>query len=187
MEIILLRHGKPKVDLKGSLSAEGFKHLVFEYARSGIQDTPPKNLSNLFKSHYAVCSDLLRSVESAKRLGLKKIRISDAIFKETDIPYFDKSFLKLPVYVWVLLSRLLWLFGFSKNGESISQAKARSKQAAKKLIEITQENKKTIVVGHGLMNHLIGSQLKKEGWKASGKTGKNYWEFRKYTLSIIEP
>ena len=47
MEIILLRHGKPNVELKGNLNARGFKLLAVEYARSGIQDRPPEQLKNV--------------------------------------------------------------------------------------------------------------------------------------------
>ena len=43
-----------------------------------------------------------------------------------------------------------------------------------------------MVVGHGLINQLIGKQLEKEGWQASQRIDKSYWEFRKYTMSNFE-
>lgn len=183
MEIILLRHGKPKIDLKGNLNAAEFRQLAVEYAQSGIQDTPPEKLNKRFKSHYVVCSDLERSQQSAKSLGFKQVHLTDGLFTETNIPHFDKNFYKLPVTVWLILLRVMWLFGFEKNGESFAQAKKRSKQAAEKLIMLAQENEKVIVVGHGLINRLIANQLQKNGWQASGKTGKKYWEFGKYTFN----
>lgn len=186
MEIILLRHGKPNVELKGHLNAKEFKQLAVEYAQSGIQDIPSERLKKLFNYHYVVCSNLSRSTESAEKLNLKKIHVSDALFRETDIPHFDKSFFSLPVTVWLILLRIMWLFGFSKNGESFLQAKDRGKQAAEKLIKLTLDNKKIIVVGHGLINRLIEKQLQKKGWRASKRSGKSYWEFRKYTKSHFE-
>lgn len=183
MEIILLRHGKPKVDLSGYLSVCELKQLIKAYEKSSIQDSPSKQLINHFKSYFIVCSDLNRSLESAKKLGFKKIHLSDDLFRETDIPFFNKNFIKLPVSIWVILLRILWLFGFSKNGESFSQSKIRSKDAAEKLIELAQKNKKILVVGHGLMNRLIGRQLEKEGWQGTKKKGKGYWEQRRYTFS----
>ena len=183
MEIILLRHGKPDVKLIGYLNANEFKQLVNTYAQSGIQDLPTQKLKDDFNAHYVVCSDLLRSIDSAKKLGLKNIHLSEALFRETDIPHFDKSFLKLPVTAWVILFRVMWLFGFKKNGESFSQAKRRSKQAAEKLIMLAEENEKIIVVGHGLTNRLIAKQLRINNWKGSSSPGNKYWEFGVYTIN----
>lgn len=183
MEIVLLRHGKPRVDLKGYLSVKEIKQLIENYAQSGIQDEPDNKLKNKFSNHLVICSDLARSKESAKELGLNSIYLSDSLFKEADLPHFDNDFLKLPVVGWVLLLRILWLFGFKKNGESFLEAKERSKCAAEKLIELTKQNEKIIVVGHGLMNRLIAKQLQKKGWFESGRAGKSYWEFRQYSIS----
>ena len=183
MEIILLRHGKPDIELKGNLNAGKFKQLIAEYSQSGIKDIPSEQLKKCFNCHYVVCSNLVRSTESAEKLNLENIHVSDALFRETEIPHFDKSFFSLPVIVWLILLRIMWLFGFSKNGESFSQAKVRSKQAAEKLTLLAQENEKIIVVGHGLANRLIGKQLRKNGWQTSQRRGKSYWEFRKYTKS----
>lgn len=180
MEIILLRHGKPEVELSGYLSAKQLKQLVYDYAQSGIQDEPTDKLKTSFNNHHVVCSDLVRSIESAKKLNLNTIHVKDALYRELELPHFDKFVLKLPTMYWLILLRVMWLFGFSKNGESLSQAKARSKQAAEELIVLANNNKKVIVVGHGLMNYLIGKSLKRKGWQSSKKAGKRYWEFRAY-------
>jgi len=127
MEIILLRHGKPELDLKGRLNASEIKQLVVAYTQSGIQDSPSETLIKRFNEHHVVCSDLERSIQSAKRFGFKQIHLSDALFKETDIPHFDQSFFKLPTMGWFTLLRIMWLFGFKKNGESFIQAKLHAK------------------------------------------------------------
>ena len=186
MEIVLLRHGKPKVNLKGYLSVKELKQLIEDYARSGIQDRDNNKLKNKFSNHFVICSDLARSMESAKKLGINNIHLSDALFKEADLPHFDNNLLKLPVVGWVVLLRVLWLLGFNKNAESFLQAKERSKCAAEKLIGLAEHNEKIIVVGHGLMNRLIGKQLQKKGWIESERAGKSYWEFRRYRVSRRE-
>ena len=183
MEIVLLRHGKPKVELSGYLSAMELKKLVVDYALSSITDVPIEKLKIRFSNHYIICSDLPRSIESAKKLSLKNIHISDALYRETDIPHYDRFFLKLPATLWLILLRIMWRFGFSQNGESFLKAKNRSKQAAEDLITQAKKNKKIIVVGHGLMNRLIGKELEKKGWCTSERVGKRYWEYRSYTLS----
>lgn len=180
MEIILLRHGKPKVELSGYLSVKELKQLVNDYDKSGIQSSPDKKLKSKFSDHFVICSDLVRSTESAKKLGLNNIHLSDALFREADLPHFENNFLILPVAGWLILLRVLCLLGFKKNGESFLQAKERSKSAAEKIIALAEHNQKIIVVGHGLMNRLIGKQLQKKGWFESERVGKSFWEFRKY-------
>lgn len=180
MEIILLRHGKPEVELTGFLNANQLKQLVHSYLQSGIQDLPAEKIKEHFNTHYVVCSDLPRSIESVKKAGLNKAHLSEALFRETDIPHFDKSFLKLPVTAWLIILRIMWLFGFKKNGESFSEAKNRAKDAAIRLIDLAKENKKVILVGHGLMNRLIAKQLLVNEWQERDKSGKRYWESIKY-------
>ena len=180
MEIILLRHGKPDVELKGHFNASEIKQLVLEYAQSGVQDSPPVNLKDRFNICYVVCSNLPRSVQSANKLGINEIHISDALFKETDIPHFDQGIIKMPAMAWLTVLRVMWLFGFKKNGESLSQAKNRAKHATNKLIALAQENEKVILVGHGLMNRLIAKQLRLKSWQGPSSPGKKYWEFGRY-------
>ena len=180
MEIILLRHGKPIGDLKGNFNACELKQLVVSYAQSSIQDHPDEELKGNYDSHYVVCSDLKRSIQSAKKLGLENIHYSDALFAETNIPHFDKGFIKLPIIIWLISLRLMWLFGFKNNGESFIQAKKRAERATDKLIVLAQENEKVILVGHGLMNRLIAKQLRLKNWQGPPSPGKKYWEFGEY-------
>ena len=180
MEIILLRHGKPGIELNGKIRPVDFKQLVSAYAESGIQDNPPFHLKDRFNSHYVVCSHLQRSMHSANKLGFDEIHISDKLFAETDIPYFEKRAIKLPVIGWLIIFRIMWLFGFHKNGEPFSRAKIRAKQAALKLIELAEENEKVILIGHGVMNRLIARQLRLKNWQGPGSPGRKYWEFGIY-------
>jgi broad specificity phosphatase PhoE len=184
MEIILLRHGKPTVELKGYIDAGELKALVLAYTQSEIQELSSSHelgkVKKIFNSHYVVCSNLSRSLRSAKMIGFEQIHFSDALFNEPNIPHFDKGFIKLPVLVWLIGLRLMWLFGFSKNAESFKQAKFRAEQASNKLIELAQENEKVILVGHGLMNRLIARQLRLKDWLGPASPGKKYWEFGKY-------
>ena len=183
MEIVLLRHGKPEIELKGNVNATGFKQLVVKYEQSGIQDLPPNNLKNRFEGHYVVCSNLERSLQSAKVLGFKQIHLTESLFAETSIPHFDQTLFKVPVMIWLIGLRIMWIFGFNKNGESFLQAKKRSKLAAEKLVLLAQENEKIIVVGHGLINILIGRQLQINGWNRKRAKGKKYWKFISYTIN----
>ena len=180
MEIILLRHGKPTLELKGNMNSSEFKELAVAYAQSGIKDSAPKQLKERFDAHYIVCSDLERSIQSAKSIGVKEIHLIDPLFKESDIPYFEQRFFKLPVTVWLVLYRLMWMFGFSKNGESYAAAKNRAYVAASKLITLAEEHDKVLLVGHGLMNRIIAKRLCVNNWTGPISPGKKYWEFGIY-------
>ncbi len=180
MEIILLRHGKPEVELSGWKSAEEFKQLASAYAQSGIQGHPPSSIFEKFKSHYVVCSNLNRSVKSANIIGYKEIHLEDKIFSESEIPHHDRSIIKIPMTIWLVYLRLRWLFGFSKNGESFLEANKRAELAANKLINLAEENEKVILVGHGLMNRLIARQLRLQNWNGPTSPGKRYWEYGNY-------
>lgn len=180
MEIILLRHGKPNVELSGKISTVDFKQLVTAYAQSGVVDHPPHNLKDRFTSYYVVSSHLPRSIHSAKKLGYKDIHLSDKLFAETDIPFFERNTIKLPVIGWLVLFRIMWIVGFNKNGESFVKAKIRAKEAAKKLITLAEENEKVILIGHGVMNRLIARQLRLNNWKGPASPGRKYWDYGVY-------
>lgn len=181
MEIVLLRHGKPEIELKGHLNGTEIKQLVADYLQSGIKDSPHKSLKNRFNHYFIVCSDLTRSVQTAKKLDVDYIHLSDNLFAEIELPHFDQSKIRMPVTAWLILLRIMWLFGFKKNGESFSKAKVRAKEATNKLITLARENEKVILVGHGLMNRLIANQLRRHKWQGPISPGKNHWQYGRYT------
>ena len=180
MEIILLRHGEPKIKLKGIVNAQEFKQLIEEYAQAGIVYLPPEKFNKQFKSHYVVCSHLERSLQSAHFLNLKKINLIDDLFAESSLPHFDKSKIRLPIIVWLVSLRIMWLFGFSHNGESFVDAKMRAIAAANKLIVLARDHNKLILIGHGLMNRLIARQLKINKWHGPSSPGNKFWTFGVY-------
>lgn len=159
MNIILLRHGKPEVKLKGFLNAAEIKQMVAAYQNSAIQDASPQHLYEKFSHYYVVCSDLPRSLQSADKIGFQRVDYKDSLFSEADLPHFDRGKVSLPVTVWLILLRVMWLFGFKRNGESFKQAKNRAQIAAIKLVTLAEEHENIILVGHGLMNRLIAKRL----------------------------
>lgn len=121
-----------------------------------------------------------------KALGFSDIHLQDSLFGETTIPHFSRGSLSLPVSVWVVLLRVLWLFGFSKNGESFTQAKNRTRLAADKLIELAEAHQDVLLVGHGFINHFIEKELKNRGWQVSSKLGNGYWEYGVFKYTVTE-
>ena len=181
MRITLLRHGKPAFELKGYVRGRDLGRLAKSYDLSGIVDSPPRETMMAIQDNQViVCSDLVRSVESAKALGCSEVHIKDSLFRETEIPHFGSGSVPLPVGVWMIVLRFLWLFGFSRNGESLCQARRRARQAADQLVELAEAHQNVLLIGHGLMNHLIAKELLNSGWFGPEKPGKEFWSYGIY-------
>lgn len=181
MRIILLRHGKPDFALKGSVPAKDLKKIAKLYDASEVVGSPPKEtVAAIAGDHVVVCSHLPRSIQSARSLGYSEVRVKEPLFSETALPHFSSGFITLPMGVWMVVLRILWLFGFSRNGESLVDAKRRSKQAADKLAQLAEEHQSVLLVGHGFMNYFIAKELRKSGWHGPSKPGDNYWGYGVY-------
>jgi broad specificity phosphatase PhoE len=181
MRITLLRHGQPAFALSGRVRAEDLRKYAKLYASSGIVGKPPRTTVDAVQGHnIVVCSDLPRSLESAKALGLARIYSEDSLFGEIAIPHFSGGSITLPVGVWVVVLRSLWLLGFSRNGESLSNARRRARQATERLTQWATEYEKVLLVGHGLMNYLIAKELLADGWVGPSNPGRGFWEYGVY-------
>lgn len=100
------------------------------------------------------------------------------------MPYFDSGSVLLPVSVWIIVLRVLWIFGFAKNGESFLNARRRAKHAASMLIEYAEEYNSVLLVGHGFMNYLIAKELRKRSWVGPPEPGRGYWEYGAYEKAV---
>lgn len=181
MQITLLRHGKPAVQLSGVTRGKDLAAIAKAYDASGIVDRPPpETLAELRHANYVACSDLPRSVESAHALGFAQSHVADSLFRESALPHFDSGSIALSITAWVTVCRLLWLAGFWQNGEAYVVAKCRARQAANRLIELAEAHGNVLLVGHGLINYLIAQQLCANGWHGPAKPGKRFWEYEVY-------
>ena len=121
MKIVILRHGKPKIETPGRLNASGFERWIAAYNKSGIDTThsPTQNaIAQTQACSIVVCSDLPRSIESATALGIKNVKVQDSLFRECGMPYADWNYPKLSVPVWSHIFRILQLLGYTSNAES---------------------------------------------------------------------
>jgi broad specificity phosphatase PhoE len=183
MRIILLRHGKPNTPPLKKVSSAEFLEWVEEYNKSGLCQTsePPAQVLEYIKECKAiVCSDLPRSVESAKALGVGDITLSDALFNEAGMPASNWRILKLSPKVWAVMYRVLWLMGYSNNSESFKEAKARAVLAVNKLTEMAHEHESVLFVGHGVYNRILANELRRSGWSGPKNPGSKHWSIGVY-------
>ena len=183
MKIVLLRHGRTSLPPWPWIRAAELGNWIDSYNSAGIQDKlpPSKALAIAEQCRLIVTSDLLRSVESGRVLGSRTPMISDGLFREAGLPYRSAAFIRMPPYVWAVLFRLLWSFGFKTNGESIHAFRKRAQSAAMFLISLASEHDSVLLVGHGLINSYIARELLSAGWLGPGKTEIRHWGFTEYT------
>lgn len=181
MRITIIRHGKPDFEWHRKVGGSDFRSLERAYDSAGIVGMPPEE-SRMLMSHHEiiVCSDLPRSIQSAQALGATAIHYTSPIFREMNLPYFDRLPLNLPLKYWVVVLRTLWVLGFSKNTESFSKARSRAKKASIILTELAAEHGSVLFVGHGFLNHYVAKALLAANWDGPSSPGKKYWGFGTY-------
>lgn len=130
-----------------------------------------------------VCSDLRRSIESAKRLGKEKILLRSPQFSEAGMPYPNSVAFSLRPHVWAAIFRVLWLLGYSSNTESYARTKIRAAQASSELAKLSKDHGHIMYMGHGIFNRLIVKELLKNGWQGSKHPSGEYWGFTVYKAS----
>lgn len=183
MRIVLLRHGKPDAPDIGRLRANELHRWIESYNSAGLikgHEPPQEAMEVAGQCKAIVCSDLQRSVESAEKLGVKKVHYCDPMFREMGLPYGNWSSLKCSPNTWSALFRLLWFFGYASNGESLRAGRLRASRGAERLKEIAQKHNSVLLVGHGFVNRFIAKQLILSGWQGSVNPGKKYWQFGLY-------
>ncbi|MEC5341105.1 hypothetical protein ABRZ24_00580 [Brenneria populi] len=181
MKIILVRHGKPDINISGKLSSNEMKLWIENYDKSEVSEDPPSYFftNSSVRNSFVAASPLPRALTSLNMISIKPDMV-DPIFCEAQLPLSNRSWLNLPPMAYAFLLRVLWFIGSSKNVESYCSAKIRSKSAAAKLINLAQKESTILLMGHGIMNRMIGSQLKKQGFRKEKIIGKSYWQVTVY-------
>ncbi|MGD8569795.1 MAG: histidine phosphatase family protein [Gammaproteobacteria bacterium] len=188
MQITLLRHGKPDIPPLDKISAADFGEWVQAYNDSGLcqSSNPTKEaMSHAHTCDAVVCSDLPRSIDSAKVLNTDNVVLSDSIFNEAGLPVANWRLLKLSPKAWALIFRVLWLLGYSRNAESYKEAKKRATVAVERLTEIALEHQRVLFVGHGVYNRILANELRRSGWVGPKSPGSSHWSFGIYERNKI--
>jgi broad specificity phosphatase PhoE len=175
LQIYLIRHAKPNLKKKLFYSQKEAQQYIFDYNSAAVIPFHPETVKvNLNQEHIIYCSNLPRSQETALAIFGNQFPImSDTIFREYEIKMIKaSSIIKLPLGIWQFFSRGTWLLGFNDKGiESRQQAKTRVKQAAENLMKVAYVEETAVLVAHGMLNHGLEKQLKKQGWQVIQKNG----------------
>ena len=182
--ILLIRHGRPSESLSGSIALNEIESKIARYNEASIVDRPSEQLCRKAREfNYVVTSGLIRSIDSAKALGFSTIHQSKVEFGEVKLPYLTRGKFTAPVMFWARLFRILSVFGFSLNGESLFQARRRARSIASSLVHSANQHHSVVFVGHGFINHLVANELRKTGWTGPRKLDSQHWGHGEYQIS----
>jgi hypothetical protein len=176
-KITFIRHAKVDMDVNTPISARMLKSWENAYNSAPINQEIPQdeNVHQAFTTvDYVVCSTLRRTSDSVELLGIS-VDESNALFNEATIPTLQGTRLKLKPTNWLVLFRILSLFGIGRWARTFKQTKEDARSATQRLLEISQEHRHIILMGHGVMNWMIRKELKKKGWKSKGKDAHGNW------------
>jgi len=176
-QITLIRHAKVDIDNSQKIDARSLPKWIKEYDTAPIdaESLPTQETIVLVQNaNVVLTSTLRRASDSAKVLGVD-VYEQNKLFNEADIPKVNIPYLKLKPKIWLVILRLMLLFGLGKKDASLKASKAQAKKAAQRLLELSAEHEHVVLVGHGGMNWLIRQVLVKEGWKLEGKGSHDNW------------
>lgn len=171
------------LDTSGKVSARDFGVCVKEYDRVGVCEDhlPAKEvIKRVSECSFTVCSNLERSIHSAKLLGVDTPDLVSPIFRECDVPYTNWSYPKISKSIWSVIFRLFQIVGYAPNAESYKEASSRSKECATQLQNIANEHGSVLYVGHGALIWLLHKHLVNSGWDGPNKSVRDNWEFGVY-------
>ena len=135
-------------------------------------------------SHVVLASTLRRSIESVQLVVPGARPVMDPVFREVQLPTRIQSGVRLRPRAWTTLARVAWYCGWSPGVENFAGARARASVAAKALASLAEEHGQVILVGHGLMNGLIGKRLLRFGWRGPLFRPRRHWAFGVYRKMV---
>lgn len=182
MEIVLIRHGQPKITKNIWLNATQFTRWLNAYNHCKINKTamPPNLLKQQINHHYVISSTLPRAIASATLCSGKMPDLLINQLKEMPLPQWYLP-LMINAYCWIILNGLMWIIGLNGQVESFQQSRERVKLATKKLVDLAQSKENIAVFGHVIINYFIAFELIRLGWRAQF-SGKKFWS----TLTLTQ-
>jgi broad specificity phosphatase PhoE len=174
--VYLARHGPSALAPRGWLSAVQFRQYLHAYDSVGLAEAagvPDRLIEVAARSDLIIHSPLLRAAQTVDLIetagGSSHPRRAWAELVEAAQPAPGVSGLRLPLDGWDVLTRILWLLGWSGTAEPRRGAVTRARTVAERLAALPvpreREESAVLVVGHGFQNILIARELRRDGWQ----------------------
>ena len=127
-QIILIRHAKVDIDNSQKIDSLALKNWVkaYDMANIHVDSLPTQETRNIAKyADVLVTSSLKRAVDSAKVLGVETFE-RNALFNEALIPEIHIPFFKQKPKNWLVILRVMLLFGMGKKDASLKASKRQA-------------------------------------------------------------
>lgn len=175
-KIVLVRHGKPDFNTSMWIDGLSFSDALTKYRESSVTSRPKDGFvfSDEVNTGYFISSELQRAKDSLM-LFTGEEAVTSAFLNEAELPHPDKLLFPFRWSTLIVICRMGWLLGYRSNAPGIRSDKERARKASQLLIRLASQHGSVFVFGHGVMNRLISSELKKQGWFIQLKTGDGYW------------
>lgn len=178
-----MRHGRPDLDASTPLNSHRFPDWLDAYREAPLRDeAPPASaIAMARQTRCIICSDLRRSIESARRLRPDIEAVIDAGLGEMAMPHGHIPLLKLSARGWARLFRIAWLLGYAAGaGENRKQGSARARLGAERMTELCRLHGSLLFVGHGVFNRFLAHELRRSGWQGPANPGRQHWSWAEY-------
>lgn len=171
MELVLYRHGIPRLSGKNKLLGSDFSDWLEKYR---IIDIEPIIWE---KEKYPIVysSTLERSISTATQIGKEIIEKEEIC--EAELPKLRFPKVRLRVKCWLVIARILWIFGCTNGCESQRKFKERVSGVADWLESISHYER-LCLVGHGWFNRSLTKELKRRNWMLKESTGKGFLSYQ---------
>jgi broad specificity phosphatase PhoE len=177
LHIFLVRHYKPQVSRAGLYNHTRAAQYIREYDAAGIEAIINKPAGLPFAEVKRVhCSALPRAKQTALAIfGPDVTLVEDKLFNECERKILSLPLFRFPLKAWLAGARILWFLGLNSRGiETYKQARQRACQCAATLAQYAAEEKKTVLVAHGMLNLFIRRYLRKLGWQEVRHDGSGF-------------
>jgi len=181
--IVLARHGRVDVSWSTRIPGRSFAGFVQRFESAGIApDAKPLEGARrqAQEAHILAVSDTRRAAESAQILAPARPLVSDALFREAELPAHFRTRIALRAGIWAIVARFLWHLRQWPGVESVQDAKERANRAANLLERLAAEHGSVFLLGHGYFNRFIARELRRRGWRGPRFPGTRYWEASTY-------
>ena len=116
-QIILVRHAKVDIDNTKKIDSLALQEWINEYDTAPIESESlptEKTITLSQNADIVVTSILRRAIDSARVLGVE-VHAQNPLFNEAAIPEIVIPYLKLKPKSWLVVLRLMLLFGLGKK------------------------------------------------------------------------
>jgi broad specificity phosphatase PhoE len=169
--IIIVRHGRPLLescpDMHTRVTGHGYNAYIREYDQCTVDPShppPPELIETVRTASRCVSSDLRRARDSAALITPREIEFRSSL-REAALPPTTRVQSYRPLGLWMLSSRVRWLFGMVGQVETRRAFVRRIECAATELDQEATRDGPTVVVAHGLTNRYLARSLTSLGWR----------------------